>query len=302
MTRCGCSTCPRRPSGSARGGSTRWAGSDRAASRSMRAAPLPGELGDLVCFAGRGPGEVFLGARKVVGLTQWRAREGALFSSCAYLRWDPAPLLELMYVDAHVREGVTRDLRFGRGRPGRARSAGHRPRSRAGPPARLVPGFHVEAAAARPTAAAGLHAPRHLATSSPAFFLPALLFVPLRAPSLVPLRLCSFARSPSPVLLGPRRSSRAHPAPPAQNGPGPAPRVHPLRSAPTSRRIGWRGRGCIWVAGGSRWLCSGGKGRKVARSGVRGRQRTQARERRGRHSWWQASLGDTSTRSTRRAG
>ncbi|MGO9854985.1 MAG: lipoyl protein ligase domain-containing protein [Acidimicrobiales bacterium] len=70
----------------------------------------PGELGDLVCFAGRGPGEVFHGARKVVGLTQWRAREGALFSSCAYVRWNPVPLLELMYVDAHVREGMTRDL------------------------------------------------------------------------------------------------------------------------------------------------------------------------------------------------
>ena len=70
----------------------------------------PGELGDMVCFAGRGPGEVFHGPRKVVGLSQWRAREGALFSSCAYLRWDPVPLLELMDVDAHVREGMTRDL------------------------------------------------------------------------------------------------------------------------------------------------------------------------------------------------
>jgi lipoate---protein ligase len=27
---------------------------------------VPGDLGDLVCFAGRGPGEVFLGASKVV--------------------------------------------------------------------------------------------------------------------------------------------------------------------------------------------------------------------------------------------
>ena len=60
---------------------------------------LPGDLGDLVCFAGRGPGEVFHRARKVVGLSQWRAREGALFSSCAYLYWDPAPLLALVEVD-----------------------------------------------------------------------------------------------------------------------------------------------------------------------------------------------------------
>ena len=57
---------------------------------------VPGVFGDLVCFAGRGPGEVFHGAAKVVGLSQWRAREGALFSSCAYLRWDPAPMVALI--------------------------------------------------------------------------------------------------------------------------------------------------------------------------------------------------------------
>ncbi len=56
----------------------------------------PGPLGDLVCFAGRGPGEVFAGSRKVVGLSQWRAREGALFSSCVYTRWEPAPLAALL--------------------------------------------------------------------------------------------------------------------------------------------------------------------------------------------------------------
>jgi lipoate-protein ligase A len=64
---------------------------------------VPGALGDLVCFAGRGPGEVFLDDRKVVGLSQWRSREGALFSSCAYLRWDPEPLLDLLSFDAAAR-------------------------------------------------------------------------------------------------------------------------------------------------------------------------------------------------------
>ncbi len=58
---------------------------------------VPGALGALVCFAGRGPGEVFHDGRKVVGLSQWRAREGALFSSCAYLHWEPAPLVELLH-------------------------------------------------------------------------------------------------------------------------------------------------------------------------------------------------------------
>jgi len=76
-----------------------------------RGRSVPGDLGDLVCFAGRGPGEVFHGARKVVGLSQWRAREGALFSSCAYMRWDPVPLLALIDLDGEgERDGLTRDL------------------------------------------------------------------------------------------------------------------------------------------------------------------------------------------------
>ncbi len=58
----------------------------------------PGALGDLVCFAGCGPGEVFAGRRKLVGLSQWRAREGALFSSCVYTHWDPDPLAALLGV------------------------------------------------------------------------------------------------------------------------------------------------------------------------------------------------------------
>ncbi len=34
-----------------------------------------------VCFAGRGPGEVFVGGLKAVGVTQWRVREGAFVST-----------------------------------------------------------------------------------------------------------------------------------------------------------------------------------------------------------------------------
>ena len=70
----------------------------------------PGDLGTLVCFAGRGPGEVFDGVRKVVGLSQWRAREGALFSSCAYRHWDPAALLALVDMDEQVRAGLAREV------------------------------------------------------------------------------------------------------------------------------------------------------------------------------------------------
>jgi len=35
----------------------------------------------VVCFTGRGPGEVFVGDRKAVGLTQWRVREGVFIST-----------------------------------------------------------------------------------------------------------------------------------------------------------------------------------------------------------------------------
>ena len=63
----------------------------------------PGEFGDLVCFAGRGPGEVFAGQRKLVGLSQWRAREGALFSSCVYRRWEPDALAALFVTDERRR-------------------------------------------------------------------------------------------------------------------------------------------------------------------------------------------------------
>jgi hypothetical protein len=33
------------------------------------------------CFAGMGPGEVFAGSRKLVGVTQWRVREGAFVAT-----------------------------------------------------------------------------------------------------------------------------------------------------------------------------------------------------------------------------
>ena len=71
---------------------------------------VPGTLGELVCFAGRGPGEVFHRGRKVVGVSQWRSREGALFSSCAYLHWDPEPLVDLLHLDDHAQDPLGRDL------------------------------------------------------------------------------------------------------------------------------------------------------------------------------------------------
>ena len=72
---------------------------------------LPGRYGSLVCFAGQGPGEVFVEERKIVGVSQWRGREGALFRGCAYtpsgilallvdlLEVDPAPRRDGARVD-----------------------------------------------------------------------------------------------------------------------------------------------------------------------------------------------------------
>jgi lipoate---protein ligase len=50
----------------------------------------------LVCFAGLGPGEVLMGGRKAVGISQRRTRGWARFQCAAYRRWDPAPLVALL--------------------------------------------------------------------------------------------------------------------------------------------------------------------------------------------------------------
>lgn len=64
-----------------------------------------------VCFAGLGPGEVTVGARKVVGISQRRTRHAALFQTAALLHWDPAPLLALLGVDESVRSEAVVDLK-----------------------------------------------------------------------------------------------------------------------------------------------------------------------------------------------
>lgn len=53
-----------------------------------------------VCFGGLGSGEVTLGERKVVGLSQRRTREGALFQCAVYGTWDPAPLVAALGLPA----------------------------------------------------------------------------------------------------------------------------------------------------------------------------------------------------------
>lgn len=70
----------------------------------------PGTYGGSICFAGRGPGELFHLGAKVSGVSQWRSREGALFHTMAYRHWDVAPLVDLFEVDDVTRATWREDL------------------------------------------------------------------------------------------------------------------------------------------------------------------------------------------------
>ncbi len=65
-----------------------------------------------ICFAGKGPGEVLAGGRKVVGLSQRRNRLGALFHVAALVNWDAPGTFDLIASDHEVsgdekRSGLT---------------------------------------------------------------------------------------------------------------------------------------------------------------------------------------------------
>lgn len=75
--------------------------------RPVRTAP---RWSTLVCFAGLGAGEVAIGGRKVVGISQRRTRAGAMFQCAALLEWSPVRLLDLLHLDDDERRGGTRDL------------------------------------------------------------------------------------------------------------------------------------------------------------------------------------------------
>jgi lipoate-protein ligase A len=57
------------------------------------------EWSALVCFAGRGPGEVLLGNRKVLGLSQRRTRAAIRYQCVTYREWHPEQLVELLAAD-----------------------------------------------------------------------------------------------------------------------------------------------------------------------------------------------------------
>ena len=54
------------------------------------------EPGGLVCFASRGPGEVLVDNRKLVGISQRRTRQGSRFQCAWYTHFELGPLSELL--------------------------------------------------------------------------------------------------------------------------------------------------------------------------------------------------------------
>ncbi len=65
----------------------------------------------LVCFAGLGAGEVVSASgQKVVGISQRRTRQGALFQCGCALEWEPQRLLGLLALDADERAAGLAEL------------------------------------------------------------------------------------------------------------------------------------------------------------------------------------------------
>ena len=52
--------------------------------------------GRVVCFASSSPGEVFVGANKLVGISQRRGREGARFQCVLYRHWRPGEWSQIL--------------------------------------------------------------------------------------------------------------------------------------------------------------------------------------------------------------
>ncbi|HMD45661.1 MAG TPA: hypothetical protein VKG43_05855 [Acidimicrobiales bacterium] len=75
-----------------------------------RGAPVRTRWSSTVCFAGLAPGEVTVAGTKVVGVAQWRGKEGALFHSAAHVHWAPERLIDVLALDDEERAVASRDL------------------------------------------------------------------------------------------------------------------------------------------------------------------------------------------------
>ncbi len=65
---------------------------------------------DLVCFAGRGPGEVFAGNQKLVGISQRRSRDWIRLQTMGYRVWEPQRLLDILSMTDDRRSALEREL------------------------------------------------------------------------------------------------------------------------------------------------------------------------------------------------
>jgi lipoate-protein ligase A len=74
-----------------------------------RGAMVKGRWSSLVCFAGVAAGEVVIGGRKVVGISQRRTKHAALFQCAALLYWDP-PDPELAHVAIGMADALGRPV------------------------------------------------------------------------------------------------------------------------------------------------------------------------------------------------
>lgn len=63
----------------------------------------PGNWGNLVCFAGQAPGEVFVKGKKSVGISQRRTRQGARFQTALARRWNITDLSSLLNLSSQAR-------------------------------------------------------------------------------------------------------------------------------------------------------------------------------------------------------
>lgn len=64
----------------------------------------------VVCFAGRGPGEVFVNDRKAVGLTQWRVREGVFLSTVLHAEATSDVIDYLAFVPEGLRDALDHEV------------------------------------------------------------------------------------------------------------------------------------------------------------------------------------------------
>ena len=70
----------------------------------------PGEWGNLVCFAGRAPGEVFVDGKKSVGISQRRTRQGARYQTALARQWNITDLSPLLHLSPQDRTRLETEL------------------------------------------------------------------------------------------------------------------------------------------------------------------------------------------------